>query len=74
MIDLIKCDIEGSEVEFIKNYGSALTNVNSIIIETHGDKAKSFVCKKIEEVGFDRYTVNSDRKENIYSNLYFIKS
>lgn len=73
MIDLIKCDIEGSEVEFIKNYGSALTNVNSIIIETHGEKTKSFVCRNMEEVGFNRYTVNGDNIENTYSNLYFIK-
>jgi FkbM family methyltransferase len=73
VIDLIKCDIEGSEIEFVKNYGSALNNVRAIIIETHGDKAKSFVCKNMEVLGFDRYTVNGDSEESIYSNLYFIK-
>lgn len=71
-IDLLKCDIEGSEVEFLKNFSSSLNGVHSIIIETHGQKAKDFVCKKMQEIGFDCYHPPQDKIETIYSNLYFI--
>ena len=71
-IDLLKCDIEGSEVEFLKNYSSSLDTVNSIIIETHGKKVKDFVFKKMQEIGFDCFHPPQDKIETIYSNLYFI--
>ena len=71
-IDLIKCDIEGSEIEFLKNFSSSLNGVHAIIIETHGQKAKDFVCKKMQETGFDSLQSVQDKEETIYSNLFFL--
>jgi FkbM family methyltransferase len=71
-IDLIKCDIEGSEVEFLRNFSASLNGVRSIIIETHGQKAKDYVCKKMQEIGFDSLQHVKDKKETIYSNLFFV--
>jgi FkbM family methyltransferase len=34
-IALIKCDIEGSEVDFVKNYGGLLSRTKSLIFEFH---------------------------------------
>lgn len=34
-VDLIKCDIEGCEVQFLENYPSLLNKTNSIVIEFH---------------------------------------
>jgi len=70
-IDLLKCDIEGSEVEFLKNFSSSLNGVHSIIIETHGQKAKDFVFKKMKETGFDSLQSIEDNEE-IYTNLFFV--
>ena len=73
-IELIKCDIEGSEIEFLKNYSVSLSNVNSIIIETHGYDAKDFVCKKMKEIGFTSYKgIRYDIKSK-YCNLFFINN
>ena len=73
IIDLIKCDIEGSEIEFVKNYNSSLKNVNSIIIETHGDEAKDFVCKKMKEIGFSIYNKKEIYNNSKYCNFYFTR-
>jgi FkbM family methyltransferase len=70
-IDLLKCDIEGSEVEFLKNFSSSLGRVCTVIIETHGQKAKDFVCKKMQETGFDRCPATKANDESVYSNLFF---
>ena len=73
-IELIKCDIEGSEIEFFKNYSISLSNVNSIIIETHEYEAKDFVCKKMKEIGFTIYKdIRYDIKSK-YCNLFFINN
>jgi FkbM family methyltransferase len=71
-IDLLKCDIEGSEVEFLKNFSSSLNGVHSMIIETHGQKAKDYVCKKMQETGFVSLKSIQDKEETIYSNLFFV--
>jgi len=34
-IDLIKCDIEGSEVDFVKNYKELLSRTRFLVIELH---------------------------------------
>jgi len=71
-IELIKCDIEGSEIEFFKNYSVSLRNVNSIIIETHGYEAKDYVCNKMKEIGFTSYKDIQYNKKSKYCNLFFI--
>ena len=72
-INLLKCDIEGSEVEFLKNYSSYLKNVSSIIIETHGQKAKEFVCRKMKETNFVNFQKKNLVDQSLYSNLFFEK-
>jgi len=72
-IDLLKCDIEGSEVEFLKNFSSSLNGVHSIIIETHGQKAKDYVCKKMKETNFVNCQKKDFEDQSLYSNLFFEK-
>jgi FkbM family methyltransferase len=71
-IDLLKCDIEGSEVEFLKNFSLSLGKVCSIIIETHGQTAKDFVCRTMKEIGFNSLQTMEDKEKSIYSNLFFV--
>ena len=72
-IDLLKCDIEGSEVEFLRNFSSSLNGVHSIIIETHGQKAKDYVCKKMKETNFVNCQKKDFEDQSLYSNLFFEK-
>jgi FkbM family methyltransferase len=71
-IDLLKCDIEGSEVDLLKSYKLSLEQVCSIIIETHGESAKDFVCKTLKEVGFVSVPSSREEEDSIFSNLFFI--
>jgi len=73
-IDLLKCDIEGSEVEFLQNYSSSLDTVKSIIIETHGKKVKDFVLKEMKELGFIRHNNLGGNNESVFTNLFFINN
>ena len=72
-IDLLKCDIEGSEVEFLRNFSSSLNGVHSIIIEAHGQKAKDYVCKKMKETNFVNFQKKDFEDQSLYSNLFFEK-
>jgi FkbM family methyltransferase len=48
-IDLIKCDIEGSELVFLKNYQDLLLRTKAAIFEFHYDKCDVSQCFKILE-------------------------
>jgi FkbM family methyltransferase len=72
-IDLIKCDIEGSEVEFLKSYTGMLDNVFSIIIETHGNDSKDFACSQLKKNDFVLYDKSELNSNNLFNNLFFIK-
>ena len=52
--DLIKVDIEGSEVDFIQNYPKLLKETKGLIIEWH-----SWNPQKISEAGFKQLLSNS---------------
>lgn len=73
-IDLLKCDIEGSEVEFLKNYSASLQTTENVIIEAHGKSAESFVCKKLHELGFSRCLNTKNDEDSNFSNLFFKKN
>ena len=73
-IDLLKCDIEGSEIEFLNNYGFHLDNVKSIIIETHGQNSFQYVNKKMKDANFKRFNKIKVDEDAIYSNLFFVKN
>lgn len=52
-IDLLKCDIEGSELRFIENYKELLLQANLAVFELHHDKCDTNRCREIlKSVGF----------------------
>jgi len=52
-IDLLKCDIEGSELIFLRNYKDLLTRVRVAVFEFHPDICNVEECYKIlDEAGF----------------------
>jgi FkbM family methyltransferase len=52
-IDLLKCDIEGSEEPFIENYGALLRRVRVAVFELHGDRCDVGRCERLlSEAGF----------------------
>ncbi|HXM40083.1 MAG TPA: FkbM family methyltransferase [Bryobacteraceae bacterium] len=53
IIDLIKCDIEGSELEFLENYVSLLRRTRLLAIEFHPDHCSAGACHELlDEYGF----------------------
>ena len=46
-VDLLKCDIEGSELLFIQNYPSLLRNTKIAVFELHHDECDTDSCIKI---------------------------
>jgi FkbM family methyltransferase len=52
-IALIKCDIEGSEVDFVRNYGGLLSRTESLIFEFHDDgSAQENIKETLKASGF----------------------
>ena len=46
-IDLLKCDIEGSELSFLENYGDMLGNVRAAVFEFHPDVCDVAKCHEL---------------------------
>jgi len=46
-VDLIKCDIEGSELEFLQNYESLLRRARLLVIELHPLQCDVSACREI---------------------------
>lgn len=54
-IDLLKCDIEGSELELLRTYPALLRRTRVCVIELHPEKCDSTACLRLlEEAGFDQ--------------------
>ncbi len=54
-IDLLKCDIEGSELSFVESYPDILSRTRVAIVELHPMLCDSNRCKSLlKECGFDR--------------------
>jgi FkbM family methyltransferase len=52
-IDLLKCDIEGSELLFIQNYPALLRKVKHAVFELHHDQCDTKECiKRLDDLGF----------------------
>jgi FkbM family methyltransferase len=52
-IDLLKCDIEGSELLFIQNYPDLLRKVRHAVFELHHDQCDTKESvKRLEDLGF----------------------
>ena len=57
-IDLIKCDIEGSEFEFLQNYPDLLGRTRNLVIEFHPFHCDAQACRNLlDSLGFVRQRV-----------------
>lgn len=57
-IALIKCDIEGSEVDFVRNYGGLLSRTESLIFEFHDDGSEhKEIVETLKASGFTHRNV-----------------
>ena len=53
-IDLLKCDVEGSEFDFIDCYGKFLEKINHLAIEFHAEYGSvSDAKQKLKNIGFE---------------------
>ncbi len=57
-IHLLKCDIEGSELEFIRNYTALLQKVMAAVFEIHMDFVDTETCiKAMQDCGFIHHAI-----------------
>jgi FkbM family methyltransferase len=71
-IDLIKCDIEGSELIFLENYQNLLRRVKSAVFELHHNKCDTARCREIlKNAGFLNH--QNIRTESEFSVDFFWK-
>ena len=69
-IGLLKCDIEGSELSFLRNYGELLRRTRAAIFELHQGFSDPAACLAlIRESGFSHHLVL--RQESLFSVHYF---
>jgi FkbM family methyltransferase len=60
-IDLLKCDIEGSELMFIENYSELLRKVKYAVFELHHDHCDTGKCMTmLENLGFRQTVLRSN--------------
>jgi FkbM family methyltransferase len=71
-ISLVKCDIEGSECDFIESYPNLLRRTHVAVFELHHDKCDRFVCQeRLQSLGFKRASV---LKEDTHSSLELFRN
>jgi len=59
-ITLIKCDIEGSEGDFVGNYGPLLARTESLVFEFHeGHYVRQELIEKVKILGFEHRTLRT---------------
>lgn len=69
-IDLLKCDIEGAELQFIENYGDLLKDVQSAVFELHPEICDTERCiQLLAAAGLTHQELL--RKETDFSVVYF---
>jgi FkbM family methyltransferase len=60
-IQLLKCDIEGAELQFLESYPDLLEKVESIVLELHPQLCDVARCRVLlADAGFDRHTMIRD--------------
>ena len=61
VIDLLKCDIEGSELLFIENYSDLLRKAKHAVFELHHDQCDTAKCVSLlGDLGFRHKVLQSD--------------
>jgi FkbM family methyltransferase len=59
-IDLLKCDVEGSELLFIQNYTGLLRKVKNAVFEFHHEQCDTTACVDLlEQLGFQQQVLRS---------------
>jgi FkbM family methyltransferase len=59
-IDLLKCDVEGAELLFIRNYGDLLRRVKNAVFEFHHELCDTTACIDVlEQLGFHQRVLRS---------------
>jgi FkbM family methyltransferase len=65
-IDLLKCDIEGSELEFIETYRSLLHKVKYAVFELHHDQCDTDKCvSTLESLGFQQTILRANKSFSV---------
>jgi FkbM family methyltransferase len=71
-IDLLKCDIEGSELLFIQTYAALLCRTKRVVIELHHDQCDTKECVRLMEgLGFQQAIL---RGNSSFSVVLFTRS
>lgn len=68
-IDILKLDVEGMEMEILKNSKSLLNKIHKIVVEWHSKKLKDELKKFLENNGFELIL---EEKRDYYGDSYFI--
>lgn len=68
-IDLLKMDVEGSELEILKSSKYILPNIRKVVVEYHGNEksVKEFMVK-------NDFRIVATEKVNYYGDIYFIRT
>jgi heterodisulfide reductase subunit A-like polyferredoxin len=62
-IHLLKCDIEGSEVELFRTCASWIARVDHLIVETHGEYRLANLYADLRAAGWD-FEILSERQRS----------
>ena len=63
-IDLLKCDIEGSEIDFLRNYLDWLIHIKCVVLELHHDQCDmGEMLELMNKAGFDEHLVLREKSE-----------
>ncbi|HLA61386.1 MAG TPA: hypothetical protein VK626_03995 [Nitrospiraceae bacterium] len=72
-IDLLKCDIEGSEQRFFETYPDVLTKTHAVVVEFHPEFCDPAICiGLLKDAGFTKHRVLS--KDRQFSLEYLWKA
>ena len=72
-IDILKCDIEGSEAELFKFPGNWLKRAKLLIVETHPPYSAEKLLKDLKAAGEDFEPVRSITKSHLEMTVMFLK-
>jgi FkbM family methyltransferase len=56
-ISLLKCDIEGSEIDLLENYADLLARTKLFCVEIHGAERIPIVLEKLNQLGFEEVMI-----------------
>jgi len=63
-VDLLKCDIEGAEWDFVQGYPELLKRTTAGVFEIHDPREVEKIRKALRQVGLSREQIVADRSTN----------